>query len=72
MLCIAFGAPIFQPLIGALLKWSSEGGALGMLKKYQLHDYDVALIVLPLSLLISFILAFFIKEPDSHKSAPTY
>jgi len=49
MLCIAVGAPIMQPLIGYLLKRSS-------------HDYTLALVILPISLLIAFILSFFVRE----------
>lgn len=62
MLCIAFGAPILQPLIGALLKWSANPAAYGKLKAYSLHDYNIALIPLPVCLFIAFILAFFAKE----------
>lgn len=62
MLCIAFGAPILQPLIGALLKWSASPESYSKLKAYSLHDYNVALSPLPICLFIAFILAFFAKE----------
>ena len=62
MLCIAFGAPILQPLIGALLKWSADASITGKMKTYVIHDYSFALLPLPLSLLLAFFLAFFVKE----------
>lgn len=66
MLCIAFGAPIYQPLIGFLLKWSCSCEPINKINIYARNDYAVALSVLPISLFLSFILAFFIKE--NHKS----
>lgn len=70
MLCIAFGAPLFQPLIGFLLKWSSECEPINRLKIYTYHDYTVALTILPLSLLTAFILAFFVKEGQQSSPLP--
>ena len=66
MLCITFGAPLYQPLIGFLLKWSCSCEPINKLNIYAQNDYAVALSILPISLLPSFILAFFIKE--DHKS----
>ncbi len=62
MLCLAIGAPIMQPLIGFLLKWSTNSEPINRLKIYIDHDYTVALTILPLSLLIAFIISFFVKE----------
>lgn len=62
MLCIAIGAPILQPLIGFLLKWSSNCEPINRLKIYTYHDYTIALTVIPLSLLIALVLSFFIAE----------
>lgn len=71
MLCIIFGAPLFQPLIGFLLKWSTECEPINRLKIYTKHDYTIALTILPLSLLIALILSFFIKEEKtSHPTTP--
>ncbi|QVL57025.1 MAG: MFS transporter [Simkaniaceae bacterium] len=70
MLCIAFGAPIFQPLIGFLLKWSTECEPINRLKIYTNHDYTIALSVLPISLLIALILSFFIKEDQQSLASP--
>ncbi len=62
MLCIAIGAPILQPLIGYLLKWSTTTESISHLKVYTSHDFTIALTVLPLSLLAAFIISFFVKE----------
>lgn len=70
MLCIAFGAPIYQPLIGYLLKWSCTCEPIHKINLYTQNDYTVALTILPLSLFAAFILAFFVKE--SRKSEPVH
>lgn len=70
MLCIAIGAPILQPLIGFLLKWSSECEPINRLKIYTHHDYTVALTVIPLSLLLAFVLSFFVTEDPRSKPLP--
>ncbi len=66
MLCIAFGAPLYQPLIGFLLKVSCNCEPINKLNIYARNDYAIALSILPISLFLSFILAFFIKE--GHRS----
>ena len=71
MLCILFGAPIFQPLIGFLLDFSCRCEPMNKINIYTHNDYAVALSVLPLSLLISFFLAFFIKESHRHPEDAT-
>ncbi|MCB1110420.1 MAG: MFS transporter [Chlamydiia bacterium] len=63
MLCIAFGAPIYQPLIGFLLQWTCTCEPLNKINLVTHNDYTAALTVLPLSLFLAFILAFFVKEP---------
>lgn len=71
MLCIAFGAPILQPLIGALLKWNSDTAITGKIKTYITADYTLALTPLPICLFLAFILAFFVKE-ENLQSAPSH
>ncbi len=70
MLCIAFGAPIFQPLIGFLLKLSTELEPINRLKIYTKNDYIVALTVLPISLLLALIISFFVKEDQQSSQSP--
>ncbi|MCB1107732.1 MAG: MFS transporter [Chlamydiia bacterium] len=67
MLCIALGAPLYQPLIGFLLKWSCACESVNQINLYLENDFAVALSILPLSLLISFILAFFIKPAPTEQ-----
>jgi len=63
MLCILFGAPILQPLIGYLLKIQGDVVANGT-RNYTLDDYQYALIPLPICLVLAFLLAFFVREKD--------
>ena len=58
MLCILIGAPILQPLIGFILKTRSS-----LTQVVSLQDYEVALMCIPISLFIAFIMSLFIKEP---------
>jgi sugar phosphate permease len=61
MMCILIGAPIFQPLIGWILK-RQEGDTLQMGIRYLTpHNYEVAFIILPLGLLLALISLIFIR-----------
>ncbi len=62
MICIVIGAPILQPLIGWLLKHNWNGTIINQVPSYNLHDYNTALLLLPVSLILSCIIIFFIKE----------
>lgn len=54
-------APLFQPLIGAIVTWSAEqrGGAL----TYLTTDYQKGLLIMPIALGVAVVLAYFL--PDS-------
>lgn len=60
MMCILFGAPIFQPLIGGLLKSQQTQENLTM--PFSIHEYHIAFIVLPVGLFIAFMSTFLIRE----------
>lgn len=62
MLCIAFGAPILQPLIGYLLKYHTIHAPQAHIGVYDLPDYQIALSPLPICLFLAFLLAFFVRE----------
>ena len=62
VLSIAFGAPLFQPLIGFFLKLSTQYEPIYRLKNYTKHDFTIALTILPISLLIAFIFKLFCKR----------
>lgn len=59
---VALGGVVFQPLVGELLDTFGDSGIVGGEHIYTLVDYQLALSILPLSLLLVTILAFFIKE----------
>lgn len=60
MCSLATGALLLQPLIGFLLGWSAPTAT--SLEDYTLVDYQVALSVLPIGVLVSLLMLFFIKE----------
>lgn len=59
---VTLGGVIFQPLVGKLLDTFGDSGIIGGEHIYTVVDYQVALSVLPISLLLVTILAFFIKD----------
>ncbi|HHT0592157.1 TPA: MFS transporter [Legionella anisa] len=66
---VTLGGVIFQPLVGKLLDTFGDSGIVKGEHIYTVVDYQVALSILPLSLLLVTILAFFIKDHD-HKDHP--
>jgi MFS family permease len=69
MLCMSSGV-ILMPLIGALLNTVSSPSLEGALPHYTAADFQVALSIIPFSILIAIIAMGFIKEsyPADHKS----
>lgn len=61
MMCMASGV-IFQPLIGFLLDLNWDGTMDGQSPLYAKSDYNLAMIVIPVSLAIAAISCFFMKE----------
>jgi MFS family permease len=61
MMC-SIGDAIIQPLVGFLLDKNWSGSVVEGLRIYSTKDYQLALTVLPICLIIAFILVFFIKE----------
>lgn len=59
---VTLGGVIFQPLVGKLLDTFGDSGIISGEHIYTVVDYQVALSVLPISLLLVTILAFFIKD----------
>lgn len=64
MLCILFGAPLYQPLIGYILKETADVETMQKIRLYTPDEFSVALSVLPLSLFIAFVLSLFIKDKN--------
>ncbi len=63
---ITLGGVVFQPLVGKLLDTFGDSGIVGGEHIYTVVDYQVALSILPISLLLVTILAFFIKDHKDH------
>lgn len=59
---VTLGGVVFQPLVGKLLDTFGDSGIIGGEHIYTVIDYQVALSILPISLLMVTILAFFIKD----------
>lgn len=59
---VTLGGVIFQPLVGKLLDTFGDSGIVSGEHIYTIVDYQVALSILPISLLLVTILAFFIKD----------
>lgn len=63
---VFFAGALVQPVIGYLLDACWKGQMLGKIPEYSAHCYKLALLVFPISLLLSFIACFFLKE-EKHK-----
>ena len=73
---VMLGAMLLQPLVGRLLDFSliahqGDTSATGpavdnVLKLYTLGDYQFALSIIPIGIVIAAILTFFLKETHAH------
>lgn len=59
---VTLGGVIFQPLVGKLLDTFGDSNIVAGEHIYSVVDYQLALSILPLSLLVVTILAFFMKD----------
>lgn len=59
---VTLGGVVFQPLVGKLLDTFGDSGMVNGEHIYTVVDYQVALSLLPISLLLVTILAFFMKD----------
>ena len=59
---VTLGGVVFQPLVGKLLDTFSGGVLQGGQHIYTVSNYQLALSILPISLLSVLFLAFFIKK----------
>ncbi|MDF1684900.1 MAG: MFS transporter [Legionellaceae bacterium] len=65
---VTLGAVVYQPLVGFLLDCSSTQTELAGAMVYNISDYQRALLVLPLSLILVIVIGFFLKDPEPIKS----
>jgi len=59
---IMMGGAIFQPVVGLLLDLHRGGTVINGVAVYSIQDYNFALAIIPIGLLLSGIITFFIKE----------
>jgi MFS family permease len=69
---IMLGGVIFQPVIGLLLDWDWAGKMVHGVRFYSIHNYQIALSILPIGLVITFILSFFLRETHCHAVKPDH
>jgi len=62
---VTLGGVVFQPLVGKLLDTFGDSGMVGNEHVYTVLDYQLALSILPLSLLMVTVVAFFLKDHRS-------
>lgn len=65
---VTLGGVIFQPLVGKLLDSMGDSTIIHGEHVYSVMDYQLALSILPLSLLVVMIAAFFLKDHQMIKS----
>lgn len=66
---VTLGGVIFQPLVGKLLDISGDSHFVADEHVYTVFDYQLALSILPISLLFVMILAFFMKDMSAPRMA---
>lgn len=59
---VTLGGVVFQPLVGKLLDTFGDGSLVNGVHVYTVVDYQVALSILPISLLLVMVAAFFLKD----------
>ncbi len=64
---VTLGGVVFQPLVGSLLDLSSNGKVLNQQHIYDIHDYQFALSIIPISLALSLIVILFLKDQSRLK-----
>ena len=53
---------LLQPLMSRILDWAWSGQMSAGLREYSVNDYRIALTILPVALIISAVLAYFMRE----------
>lgn len=66
-LIVTIGGVIFQPLVGKILDVLEEQHYTLPIHQYSVADFQIALSVLPISMLLVTILAFFLKDARTSK-----
>ena len=64
---VAIGGAIMQPLIGIILDFRWDGQMMHGTRIYSSSNYELALSVFPITLIIAFFLTLFLKEKKYEK-----
>ena len=59
---VTLGAVIFQPAAGWILSLDKSAPIVNNAHVYTFHDYELALLVLPVALVLSIVFTLFLKE----------
>jgi len=59
---VMLGGFVFQPLVGMLLDWRWSGAMQGHVPIYAVSDYQHALILLPMGMIVAAVLSLILKE----------
>ena len=59
---VSFGGVFFQPLVGHLLDWSAQPMTQNQIRFYSTHDYQIGLSILPISMLVVVVIAFYMHK----------
>jgi MFS family permease len=65
---VTLGGVIFQPLVGKLIDIFSDNPLAGTPHVYRAQDYQIALSILPISLILVIFLALFLKDNPENRS----
>lgn len=59
---VTLGGVIFQPLVGTILDFVSDKKMIGSAYVYTTADYQIAMSIIPLSLVLLLVIGFFLKD----------
>jgi len=62
---VMFGGVVMQPMVGNLLDWYWSGKMVDSLPFYSVNEYQIALSILPISLVVALVLFLFMKETNA-------
>ena len=65
---VSFGGVFFQPMVGHLLDWSANSTAQQELHVYSTHNYQIGLSILPISMLMVVVLAWYMTNQTKKKA----
>lgn len=65
---VSFGGVFFQPMVGHLLDWSANSTAQQALHVYSTHNYQIGLSILPISMLMVVVLAWYMTKQTKKKT----